>query len=148
MTMINNKNKKNIFKVVTIIIVISLLATNIYAGPNQQNLVDENEKKSPYNYLIFGKGFINKIFINGKTTKIGLLIGEMSVNNYPGWNAPENYSFYIFDKESNKLYTKDILPKQFTLQYFKGIGYINFIHIGHVIDATRYFLIGKAKNLI
>jgi hypothetical protein len=72
----------------------------------------------------------------------------MLVKNFPGWNAQEYYLFYIYDKKINKLYTKDILPSQFTLQYFKGLGYINFIHIGHVIDATRYSFVGKAKNLV
>ncbi|KYK33159.1 MAG: hypothetical protein AYK22_01225 [Thermoplasmatales archaeon SG8-52-3] len=146
--MVNNKNKKIIFEAVAIIIVILLLATNVYAVPDQHYLVNENEKKPQYNYLIFGMGFIHEILINNKTTKFGILIGEMNVKNYPGWNAPENYSFCIFDKASNVLYSKDILPKEFTLQYFKGLGFINYIHIGHVIDATRYFLIGKAKELI
>jgi len=146
--MVNKKNKKIIYEAVAIILITLLLATNVYAEPDQHHSVHKYNPKPQYNYLIFGKGYICEITINGETTKIGLLIGEMFVKNKPGWNAPEDYSFYIFDKESNRLYTKDILPEQFTLQYFKGLGYINYIHIGHVIDATKYFLIGKATDLI
>ncbi len=148
MKMVNNKNKKITFKAIAIILIMLLLPTNVHAGPNQFHSDQEKNPKLQYNYLIFGKGYICEITINGETTKIGLLIGDMSIKNKPGWNAPEDYLFYIFDKTSNRLYTKNTLPDQFTLQYFKGLGYINYMHIGHVIDATKYFFIGKATDLM
>jgi hypothetical protein len=144
--MIKKENKKIIFEAIAIVLITLILTTNVQA--NQEQKVHEIyiNTAQPYNFLVFGWGYICSMTINGEEDKIGLLKGCLSIKNYPGWNAPENYKLYIFDKNSFKLYTKDSLPKQFTLENFSGVGYIIYINIPHVIDATKYLIIGKAVN--
>jgi hypothetical protein len=55
---------------------------------------------------------------------------------------------FIFDKNTNKLLNKKNLPKEFTLQGFVGFGYIKWVSIPHHLDATKYFKIGKAIDLL
>lgn len=145
--MIKKENKKIIFGAIAIVLITSVLITNVQANQEQKvHEIDINSVKC-YNFLVFGGGWICGMTINGEKEKIGLLKGFLSIKNEPGWGVPENYKLYIFDKNSFKLYTKDSLPKQFTLENFSGVGYIKYINLPHAVDATKYFIIGKAVNL-
>ena len=141
------KNKKIIFGAIAVVLITSVLITNVQAYQEQKVHEIYNNTTQHYNFLVFGKGYICDMTINGEEDKIGLLKGCLSIINAPGWSAPENYKLYIFNKNLLKLYTKDSLPKQFTLENFSGVGYIKYINIPRSIDATKYLIIGKAVNL-
>lgn len=145
--MIKNENKKIIFEAIAMILVTLILITNVQASQEQKEHEIYINKAQPYNFLVFGIGFISDMTINGEDDKIGILKGCLSIINAPGWNTPEDYKLYIFDKNSFKLYNKDSLPKEFTLENFIGVGFIKYINLPHGIDATKYLIIGKAVNL-
>ena len=142
----NKKMEKIIFEAVAIALVASILTTNVQAEPKKYQLEKNNDPILPYFYFVFGKGYISEITINGETDKIGSLDGLLSVTNKPGWSSPD-YKFYVFNKTSFKLYTKNSLPEQFTLEQFSGFGYIKYINIPHSMDATKFFIVGKAVFL-
>ncbi len=144
----NQKMKKIIFEVATIIIVILINTVNVQ-GETKKNLLEyENGPEPPYSYFIIGKGYIWDMKLDGEENKIGILDGNLQIHNKPGWSAPENYKLIIIDKYNNKIFTKSTLPEEFTLLGFIGLGYINYVNIPHQLDATKYFIIGKAIDLL
>jgi len=140
------KNQKIIFEAVTIMLTFLIIAVNVQAETN--NFVEyENLPEPLYNYFIIGKGYIDWMTINGQEEKIGKLEGNLFILNNPGWNSPD-YKLFIFDKNTNKLLNKKTLPEVFTLHGFVGVGYIKYLSLPHAIDATKYFIIGKAIDLL
>jgi hypothetical protein len=85
--------------------------------------------------------------INEQDEKSGWLEGVLHIWNTPGWKSPD-YKLFIFEKNTNKLLHKKTLPEVFTLQGFVGFGYIKWVSIPHHLDATKYFIIGKAIDLL
>lgn len=54
----------------------------------------------------------------------------------------------VYNRIMPKIYTKNTLPEQIILENFVGIGYIKYVNKPHSIDATKYFIIGKAMFLL
>ena len=143
----NEKMKKIIFEAATTMLVILIIAVNVQAVTEDNQFEHENNLKFPYSYFIIGNGFIGSMAINDQKDKIGKLEGSLYIWNSPGTNSPD-YKLFIFNKTTNKLLNKKNLPEQFTLQGFVGFGYISEMDIPHGPIATRYFIIGKAMELI
>ncbi|KYK27598.1 hypothetical protein AYK20_02400 [Thermoplasmatales archaeon SG8-52-1] len=143
----NKKLKKIIFETIAIIIVTLILAVNIQAESEKNPVKYKNDPEHQYCYFIIGWGYIGGITINDQEEEIGKLEGILHIWNTPGWSSPD-YKLFIFDKNTNKLLNKKNLPEVFTLQGFVGFGYIKYVNIPHQLDATRYFLIGKAIDLL
>lgn len=139
--------KKIIFEAATIVLVALILTTNVQAKTEKNSVEHENGPEPPYSYFIIGKGYIGGMTINGQGEKSGKLEGDLHIWNIPGWSSPD-YKLFIFDKNMNKLLNKKTLPEEFTLQGFVGFGYIEWVNIPHHIDATKYFIIGKAIDLL
>jgi len=141
----NQKMKKVILEVASTMLVILIITVNVQAE-TKKNLVEfENNPELPYSYFIIGKGYISGITINGLDEKSGMLEGNLHIHNVPGWSSPD-YKLFIFDKNTNKLLNKKTLPEEFILQGF--VGYIKLVSIPHHLDATKYFIIGKAIDLL
>lgn len=145
--MIKIKNKKIIIEAAAIIVLL-ILSTNIQATPDQCLSECKKGPRVPFAYLIFGMGYISSMTINGETDIKGKLNGDLYIKNEPGWGAPEDYKLYIYNRIMPKIYTKNTLPEQFILENFVGIGYIKYVNIPHSIDATKYFIIGKAMFIL
>ena len=143
----DQKMKKIIFEPATIVLVFLIIAVNVQAMTENNQLEHENKLKYIYPYFIIGNGFIGSMAINDQKDKIGKLEGSLYIWNSPGTNSPD-YKLFIFNKSTNKLLNKKNLPEQFTLQGFVGFGYISDMNIPHGPHATRYFIIGKAMELI
>ena len=143
----NQKMKKIIFEATTIMLIIFIIAVNVQAETKKDLVKYENAPKPPYSYFIIGKGYIGEITINGQEEKIGKLEGNLHIHNVPGWSSPD-YKLFIFDKNTNNLLNKKTLPEEFTLQGFVGFGYIKWVSIPHHLDAIKYFIIGKAIDLL
>lgn len=141
------KMKKIIFEAIALILVTLILALNVQAFTEKNPAEYENDPESSYSYFIIGKGYIGGMNINGQEEKIGKLEGDLHIWNMPGWNSPD-YKLFIFNKNTNKLLNKITLPEVFTLQGFVGFGYIKYINLPHAMDATKYFIIGKAIDLL
>jgi len=144
----NKKMKKIIFEATAIMLVTLILAVNVQAETEKNSVEHENGPEPPYSYFIIGKGYISKMTINGDEDKIGKLEGDLHIENKPGWSAPADYKLFIFDKNTNKFLNKNTLPEDFTLQGFVGFGYMEYENISHLHDATKYFIIGKAIDLL
>jgi hypothetical protein len=142
----NQKMKKIIFEAIASILVTLIIAVNVQADI-EKNPTEYDDPKSSYSYFIIGKGYIGRMTINGQEEKIGKLEGDLHIWNMPGWKSPD-YKLFIFNKNTNKLLNKITLPEVFTLQGFVGFGYIKYINLPHAIDATKYFIIGKALDLL
>ena len=141
------KMKKIMCEAAAIILVILIIAVNIQAEIKKDLIEYKNSPQPPYNYFIIGKGYIEWMTINGQEKIIGKLEGDLHILNYPGWNSPD-YKLYIFDKNTNKLLNKKTLPEECTLKGFIGFGYITYLSLPHAIDATKYFILGKAIDLL
>ncbi len=143
----NKKMKKIIFKAIAIVLVTLIFTVNVRAETDKNPAEYKNDPKIAYCYFIIGKGYIGEMTINDKEENIGKVEGCLHIWNIPGWNSPD-YILFIFNKNTNKLLNKKTLPKEFMLQGFVGFGYITYINIPHSIDATKYFIIGKAIDLL
>ena len=135
------------FEVAAVTLVILIIVVNVQAETKKNLIEYENCPEPPYSYFIIGKGYIGGITINGQDEKSGRLEGNLHIHNVPGWSSPD-YKLFIFDKNMNKLLNKKTLPEVFTLQGFVGFGYIKWVSIPHHLDATKYFIIGKAIDLL
>jgi hypothetical protein len=143
----NQKTEKIIFEAIAILFVILIIAVNVQAETEKNPVGYENDHELPYSYFIIGWGYIGGMTINDQDIKIGKLEGSLDIWNSPGWSSPD-YKLFIFNKNTNELLNKKNLPEVFTLQGFVGFGYIEYINIPHGLIATRYFIIGKALDLI
>ena len=144
----NKKLKKIIFKAIAIIFTNLILAVNVQAETEKNEVEFENDFELPYSYFIIGWGYIGSMTINDQEDKIGKLEGSLYIWNMPGWKSPVNYKLIIIDKFNNKVFIKNTLPEKFTLIGLIGFGYIQYINIPHHLDATKYFIIGKAIDLL
>lgn len=142
------KNKKNIFEAIAILLVISIITTNVQAITEKNPIEHKDNVKPQYYYQIFGIGYISYMTIDEKEDKYGILKGDLYIENEPGWSANINYKLFVFDKNNNTLLTKKTLPGEFTLQNFVGFGLIDFEDMPHYHVATKYFIIGKAVDLV
>lgn len=143
----DQKMKKIIFEAATTMLVFLIIAVNVQAMTENNQLEHENNSRFTYPYFIIGNGFIGSMSINDQKHKIGKLEGILYIWNNPGTNSPD-YKLFIFNKTTNKLLNKNNLPEQFTMKCFVGFGYILEMDIPHGPIATRYFIIGKAMELI
>lgn len=143
----NQKMKKIILEAAAITLVILIIAVNVQAETKKNLVKYENGPEPTYNYFIIGKGYIGGITINGQDEKSGWLEGNLHIYNVPGWSSPD-YKLFIYDKNTNKLLNKKTLPEEFILQGFVGFGYIKWVSIPHHLDAIKYFIIGKAIDLL
>jgi hypothetical protein len=142
------KMKKIKFETAAIILVILIIAVNVQAKTETYQLENENNLKFSYPYFIIGKGYIWDMKLDEEKNKIGILDGNLQIHNKPGWSAPENYKLMIIDKYNKKIITKNTLPEEFTLMGFIGLGYIKYVSIPHHLDATKYFIMGKAIDIL